>query len=79
MRQRTGKASQHRILLHKPPCSGIIVPGAQVLQAGGDVCGFAVVQVQVGIEAVRVNLAAEQVPPLVVQVCAHAVLEAKNV
>ena len=51
---------ENHIFLHKPPRPGIIVPGAQVLQAGGDVCGFAVVQVQVGIEAVRVHLAAEQ-------------------
>ena len=58
--------------------SGIIVPGAQVLQAGGDVCGFAVVQGQVGIETVCVHLAAEQVPPLVVQVRVHAVPRAKN-
>ena len=41
--------------------------------------GFAVVQVQVGIETVRVHLAAEQVPPLVVQVRVHAVPRAKSI
>ena len=79
LRKRSGSLAQIAVLLNEPAHFGVVVPGAQVLQAGGDVGGFAVVQEQVGIEAVGVHLAAEQVPPLLVQVRAHAVSEAKNV